>query len=50
MTTFELGLVLHVDRYLGGDPDDYLDPRWGQLDPAVYHGGNAWEDLAALLL
>ena len=44
-----VGLVLRVDRYLGSDPDGYLDPEWEQLDADVYHGGNAWEELAALL-
>jgi hypothetical protein len=38
-----------VDRYTGSDPDDYLDLEWEQEDPDVYHGGNAWEELAALL-
>jgi hypothetical protein len=46
-----MGLVLRVDRYIGVDPtEDYpLGSDWEQEDPDVYHGGNAWEELAALL-
>lgn len=46
-----MGLVLRVDRYIGNDPTDdyYLDSEWDQEDPDVYHGGNSWEELAALL-
>jgi hypothetical protein len=44
-----MGLVLRVEQHLERDPDEYLDAGWEQLDTAVYHGGNAWQELAALL-
>jgi len=45
----QMGLVLRVDQHLERGPDEYLDAGWEQQDPAVYHGGNAWDELAALL-
>jgi hypothetical protein len=42
-------LVLRVDQYLSREPDEYLDDDWEQLDPAVHHGGNGGQELAALL-
>jgi hypothetical protein len=44
-----MGLVLRVEQYLGEYPDEYVDPTWQQLDPKNYHGGVAWEELAALI-
>jgi hypothetical protein len=44
-----MGLVIRVEQYLGEYPDEYVDPTWEQLDPQNYHGGVAWEELAALV-
>jgi hypothetical protein len=43
-----LGMVLRVQQYLG-NPDEYVDPTWEQLEPKNYHGAVAWEELAALV-
>lgn len=43
-------LVVRVEQYLAPDhPDYYLDEDWDQTDPAVHHGGDAGQELAALL-
>jgi hypothetical protein len=44
-----MGLVLRVEQYLGEYLDEYVDPAWEQQDPQNYHGGVAWEELAALV-
>jgi hypothetical protein len=45
-----MGLVIRIDRHLSiGDPGDYIDEAWNQSDEKVAHGGDAGEELAALL-
>lgn len=46
-----MGLVVRVEQYIvpDGYPDYFLDESWEQVDPAVYHGGDAGQELAALL-
>jgi hypothetical protein len=45
-----MGLVVRVEQYLApAHPDYYLDEDWNQTDPAVHHGGDAGQELAALL-
>ena len=45
-----MGLVIRIDRHLSNsDPGDYIDEAWNQLDIKVAHGGDAGEELAALL-
>jgi hypothetical protein len=43
-----MGLVIRIDRH-SDDPDDYIDEAWNQRDQKVAHGGDAGEELAALL-
>lgn len=44
-----LGVVLRVEQYLGAYSDEYVDPEWEQLDPKIYHGAVAWEEITALV-
>ncbi len=45
-----MALVVRVERHLAADdPDYYLDDEWDQTDPAIRHGGDAGQELAALL-
>ena len=45
-----MGLVIRIDRHLSSDdPDDYIDEGWNQSDEKVSHGGDAGEEVAALL-
>jgi hypothetical protein len=43
-----MGLVIRIDRH-SDDPDDYIDEAWNQLYEKVAHGGDAGDELAALL-
>ena len=44
-----MGLVIRIERHLSDDPDAYIDDAWAQRASAVEHGGDAGEELAALL-
>jgi len=45
-----LGLVLRLELHQRiDDPDDYLDADWDQTDHAVFHGGDAGQELASLV-
>jgi len=44
------GLVLRVELHRQiNDPDDYIDADWEQTDHAVFHGGDAGQELASLV-
>jgi len=45
-----MGLVIRIERHLSSDaPDEYIDEAWVQRGKKVAHGGDAGEELAALL-
>jgi hypothetical protein len=44
-----IGLVARVEQYIVPNPHEYLDDTWEQTDPAVFHGGDASDELAALV-
>jgi hypothetical protein len=44
-----MGLILRVEQYVPLALGERLDDKWDQRDPAVYHGGGAEQELAALL-
>ena len=45
-----LGVVIRIEQHLPlSDPDSYLPDDWDQDDPIVHHGGDAAQELAALL-
>src|SRR6266508_3857092 len=44
-----LGLVLRIEHYRPiADPEQFIDEAWEQLDPEVYHGDHAGQELASL--
>lgn len=44
------GVVIRLERHVrGDDPDEYIDDTWFQQASDVAHGGDAGEELAALL-
>ena len=44
-----MNLVLRAEQYLERPNDYYLDEKWDQRDARVYHGGDAGQELAALV-
>jgi hypothetical protein len=44
-----LGLVLRLELHREVDDDAYLDGDWDQIDQAVFHGGDAAQELASLV-
>ncbi|MGW5054958.1 hypothetical protein [Actinokineospora sp. NPDC004072] len=44
-----VGLMVRVEQYVDRILDEYLDDAWEQSDQAVFHGGDASDELAALV-